>query len=105
MSAVDLSTTTSFDPGHAPSTRLRLLNCGFDGSTEKPRFGAPPYAIALPPLMNCVFSLATPPIASWTSGSAFTLGSSDSSNAASLVPESPLASKGDFAVIVASVFR
>ena len=44
-------------------------------------------------------------IASWTSGSSFTLARSDSSKAASLVPESPLASNGDFAVIVASVFR
>jgi hypothetical protein len=42
LSAVDLSTTTSSGPGQAPSTRLRLLNCGFEGSTEKPRFGAPP---------------------------------------------------------------
>jgi hypothetical protein len=55
--------------------------------------------------MNCVLSLATPPIASWTSGTSFTLGRSDSSNDASVVPESPLASKGDFGVIVTSVFR
>ena len=103
--AVDLSITTWFAPGHLPSTRVRLLNCGFDGSTEKPRFGAPPNAIALPSLTSCVFSLATPPIASLTSGRSFTSASNDSSKAASVVPESPPVSKADFGVMVASVLR
>ena len=106
MSAVDLSTTTSFARGHAPSTSVRLLNCGFDGSTEKPRFGAPPKAIALPSLTSCAFSLATPPIASLTSGSACT------SAEQGLVEATPPSSRSrrsmsnaDFGVIVASVLR
>ena len=74
LSAVDLSTTTSFGPGHAPCTSVRLLNCGFVGSTENPRFGAPPKAIVLPSLTSWVLSLETPPIASRTSGSARTFG-------------------------------
>ena len=69
-----VSTTTSFGPGQAPCTSVRLLNCGFVGSTENPRFGAPPNAIVLPSLTSCVLSLETPPIASWTSGSACTFG-------------------------------
>ncbi len=102
--AVDWSTTTSFRPGHAPSTSARLLNCGREGSTEKPRLGAPPNAIVLPSCTSCALSLATPPMASWTSGSALTFGRSDSSKAASVVPLSPT-SNADFGVIVASVFR
>ena len=104
MSAVDLSTTTSFGPGHLPCTSVRLLNCGLVGSTEKPRFGAPPKAIALPSLTSCALSLETPPIASETSGSARTWASSDWSNGASVDPLSPV-SNADFGVIVASVFR
>ena len=104
LSAVDWSTTTSSFPGQPPSTSVSVLNCGFVGSTEKPRFGAPPKAIALPFLMSCAFSLETPPIAFWTSGSSCTFASSDSSKEASVDPLS-LVSNADFAVIVASVLR
>ena len=52
LSAVDWSTTSSFGPGQAPCTSVRLLNCGFVGSTENPRFGAPPNAIVLPSLTS-----------------------------------------------------
>ena len=48
--AVALSTTTSSALGQAPSTSVRLENSGRDGSTEKPRFGAPPKTIASPSL-------------------------------------------------------
>ena len=104
LPAVDWSTTTSSGPGQAPWTSDRLLNSGRVGSTEKPRFGAPPNAIALPSFTNWVLSLATPPIASRTSGSSLTFASSDSSNAASVDPLS-LESNADFGVMVASVFR
>ena len=104
LSAVDWSTTSSSGPGQAPCTSVRLLNCGFVGSTENPRFGAPPNAIVLPSLTSWVLSLETPPIASWTSGSARTFGRSDSSNGASVDPLSPT-SNADFGVMVASVFR
>ena len=47
--AVDLSTTTSSAFGQAPSTSVRRVELAArDGSTEKPRFGAPPKTIALP---------------------------------------------------------
>ena len=103
LSAVDWSTTTSLLPGHLPWTSVSVLNFGLDGSTEKPRFGAPPKAIAFPSWTSCAFSLATPPIASATSGRAWTFASSDSSNAASVVPDPSPVSNGDFGVIVASV--
>ena len=66
--------------GQLPSTSESELNRGWVGSTEKPRCGAPPKLITLP-LSPIRFAVsATPPIAAWTSGSAFTFGSSDSSN-------------------------
>ena len=103
--AVDVSMTTSSAPGHFPSTSVRELNWGLLGSTENPRFGAPPKTIALPSFTRSVLSLATPPIASATSGRSWIVGSSDSSNDASLVPEPSPVSNGDFGVIVASVPR
>ena len=47
-SAVEWSITTSFAPGHAPSTSESELNRAWVGSTEKPRCGAPPKLITLP---------------------------------------------------------
>ncbi len=79
MLAVLVSMTTSDGPGHRPLTRLSELNWGREGSTLKPRFGAPPNAIALPFLISCGVP-ETPPSASRTSGRARTRGSSDCAN-------------------------
>lgn len=46
LAAVMVSTTTPDGPGQWPLTSFSELNSGFDGSTLKPRFGAPPNAIA-----------------------------------------------------------
>ncbi len=48
MDAVLVSITTPVGPGQLPLTSFSELNCGFDGLTLKPRFGAPPDVIALP---------------------------------------------------------
>ena len=103
LPAVDWSMTTWFAPGHAPSTSESELNRAWVGSTEKPRCGAPPKLITLPfePIRFAVS--ATPPIAAWTSGRAFTLGRSDSSNGGRSVVASRLTA--DLPVIEASVPR
>jgi hypothetical protein len=74
-----VSTTTWLGPGHRPLTRSSELNCGLDGSTLKPRLGAPPNPTALP--LTISWGLPdTPPIASRTSGSARTRVSTDCGN-------------------------
>ena len=69
-------------------TSVSAFNDGCVGSTLKPRFGAPPKAIALPSLPIRWASPLTPPTARATSGRAFTLGSNDSSKGGA-VPVSP----------------
>src|SRR5215467_9381161 len=105
--AVEVSTTTWFGPGHEPFDSLSDENCGYFGSTLKPRLGEPPNEIALPFFTRCG-SPATPPIAALTSGSARTLASSDSSNDGVLLPPPTLLAFVSSAlrpVIVASVPR
>ena len=104
--AVEVSITTWFAPGQPPLVSFSDSNCGRAGSTLKPRFGAPPNEIALPFFTSCG-SPATPPIASFTSGSARTFTSSDWSNdgVEALPPTSfALLSSALRPVIVASVF-
>ena len=101
LPAVERSITTSFRPSAtSPSTRVSELNSGCDGSTLNPRFGAPPKLIDLPSLpIRCAPSPPTPPSAALTSGSCFTLASSDSSNDGSVpLPLLPR-SKADLPVI------
>jgi hypothetical protein len=65
--AVETSITTSSSPGQLPLSSCSVLNSGLDGSTLKPRFGAPPKTIALPSSsISWVDWLATPPIAEAT---------------------------------------
>ena len=58
------SITTSFGPGHEPWTRRRGLNGESPSGIANPRFGAPPYTIALLSLpISDVESLSTLPSA------------------------------------------
>ena len=106
--AVPVSTTSSFGPGQLPFDSFSDENCGYFGSTLKPRLGAPPNAIALPFFTRCG-SPATPPIAAFTSGSARTRASSDWSNEGVVVSPPPTSfapvSSALRPVIVASVPR
>ncbi len=52
LAAVLVSTTTSAGPGQWPLTSFSELNWGRDGSTLKPRLGAPPKEIAWPFLIS-----------------------------------------------------
>ena len=91
--AVLVSTTTPVGPGQVPLTSFSELNWGLAGSTLKPRLGAPPEVIALPFLTSCRLP-ETSPIASLTSGSAWTRVSRDCENGgtgAPLLPAPPLA--------------
>ena len=104
LPAVDRSITTSPSFGQRPSTSERLFSDGCVGSMLKPRFGAPPKVIAFPSVPISWASPPTPPTAAPVSGSAFTFGSSDSSNGGATLPLSPR-SKAVLPVIVASVPR
>ena len=73
------------------------------GSTENPMFGAPPNWITLPFGPISCASPPTPPTAAATSGSCFTFGNSDSSNAGASTPESLEMSNADLPVMTASV--
>src|SRR5437764_3567449 len=101
LPAVRLSTTTWFGPGQVPETNEIELSSGSDLSTLKPRFGAPPYEIALPFLPIRWADAPTPPIAACTSGSARTLASSESENGGAFCE---LVEIADRPVMTASVF-
>ena len=69
LSATPESITTSSGPGHAPPTSRSGLNGESPSAIAKPRFGAPPYTIALLSLpMSDVESLSTLPSACATPG-------------------------------------
>ena len=101
LRAVERSMTTSPFDGHSPSTSVSELNLAWLGSTEKPRWGAPPKLITFPFCPIRLAIPATPPIAACTWGSCFTFGSSDSSKGGRSCVASTLTA--DFPVIDASV--
>ena len=102
--AVSTSITTSPACGQSPLESVSELNCGCDGSTEKPRFGAPPKVIDLPFLPMMCASPPTPPMAAATPLTCCTLSSRPASNdgTSAAPPESPSA---ETPVIAASVPR
>src|SRR5262249_4722734 len=102
--AVLWSITTCPAPGQAPLISVSELKAGYFGSTEKPRWGAPPKLITLPSLpIRFVLESATPPIAAATVDCLRTVSSSDSSNGGRFVVEFLLTA--DLPVITASVLR